>query len=86
MGSGHAVEQVRALYAVEREAKELARVGNANVAGREVNDRAANARLQLYCERSAPITARMREKLLAWKEQGQFTLRRDGNNVEGVLR
>jgi hypothetical protein len=40
----------------------------------------------LYCERSAPITARMREKLLAWKEQGQFTLRRDGNNVEGVLR
>jgi transposase len=48
-----AVEHVRALYAVERDAKELA----------------VDARLQLRRERSAPITAALRGMLLAWKEQ-----------------
>lgn len=71
-----AVELVRALYAIEREANELACVGeakeiarNTNAFDREANDRAASAHLQLRRERSAPITAALREKLLAWKEQ-----------------
>jgi transposase len=64
-----AVEHVRALYAVEREANAMAHVGEENLAARDENDRAAMARLQLRCTRSAPITAALREKLLAWKEQ-----------------
>jgi hypothetical protein len=36
---------------------------------REENDRAASAHLQLRRERSAPVTAALREKLLAWNEQ-----------------
>lgn len=48
-----AVDQVRALYAVERQAKELS----------------VAARLQLRQSGSAPVLAGFREKLLGWKEQ-----------------
>ena len=47
------MEEVRALYAVEREAKELP----------------AAARLELRQARSAPLLAGLKEKLLGWKEQ-----------------
>jgi transposase len=48
-----AVEQVRALYAVERQAKEVS----------------AAARLKLRQSSSAPVLAGFRDKLLGWKEQ-----------------
>jgi transposase len=48
-----AVEQVRLLYAVERQAKHLC----------------AAERLQLRQSESAPVLAGFREKLLGWKEQ-----------------
>jgi transposase len=48
-----AVDQVRALYAVERQAKELS----------------VGARLQLRQSNSAPVLAGFKEKLLGWKEQ-----------------
>lgn len=48
-----AVEQVRLLYAVEREAQELS----------------AEARLELRRSRSVPVLAGFKEKLLSWKEQ-----------------
>jgi transposase len=47
-----AVEQVRLLYAVERQAKELS----------------VEARLQLRQANSAPVLASFKEKLLGWKE------------------
>ena len=48
-----AVEQVRALYAIEREIKDLA----------------ADERLEVRSTRSALITAALRDKLLTWKAQ-----------------
>ena len=48
-----AVEQVRLLYAVERQGKELS----------------VAARLQLRQSNSAPVLAGFKEKLLGWKEQ-----------------
>ncbi len=48
-----AIALVRALYAVEREAKEAS----------------VEERLRLRQERSAPVLAELREKLLIWKEQ-----------------
>ena len=48
-----AVERVRALYAVERQAQ------NATV----------EARLQLRQSQTAPLLVQLRERLLAWKEQ-----------------
>jgi transposase len=48
-----AVEQVRALYAVERQGQDLS----------------AEARLQLRQDHSAPVLAGFKEKLLSWKEQ-----------------
>ena len=48
-----AVEQVRLLYAVERQGKDLS----------------VDARLQLRQSGSAPVLAGFREKLLGWKEQ-----------------
>jgi len=48
-----AVEQVRLLYALERQAKDLSAV----------------ARLQLRQSNSAPVLAGFQEKLLGWKEQ-----------------
>jgi transposase len=48
-----AVELVRALYAVERQGKELS----------------ATERLQLRQRSSAPVLAGFKEKLVGWKEQ-----------------
>jgi transposase len=48
-----AVERVRALYAVERQAKEMS----------------VEERLQLRCERSVPILAELHDRLLDWKQQ-----------------
>jgi transposase len=48
-----AIELMRALYAVEKQARELS----------------AMARLELRQEESAPVLARLRKKLLEWKEQ-----------------
>jgi transposase len=48
-----AVERVRALYAVERQCKDVS----------------VEARLKLRQQQSAPLLAQLRERLLAWKEQ-----------------
>ena len=48
-----AIEMVRSLYAVEKQAK----------------DASAEERLRLRQEQSAPVLAELREKFLAWKEQ-----------------
>jgi hypothetical protein len=48
-----AVERVRALYAVERQSK----------------DASGEERLKLRRQQSAPLLARLRERLLTWKEQ-----------------
>ena len=48
-----AVERVRALYAVERQAQ----------------DKTVEARLQVRQSQTAPLLAQLRERLLAWKEQ-----------------
>jgi transposase len=48
-----AVEHVRALYAIERQAR----------------DATAEQRLQMRRQQSAPLLAALRERLLAWKEQ-----------------
>jgi transposase len=48
-----AVERVRALYAIERQAHHAT----------------AETRLQLRCEQSAPLLAQLRLRLLDWKEQ-----------------
>ena len=48
-----AIELVRALYAVEKQARELS----------------AMARLELRQEESAPVLAKLRKRLLEWKEQ-----------------
>jgi transposase len=48
-----AIELVRALYAVEKQARELS----------------ATARLELRKEESAPVLVQLRKKLLEWKEQ-----------------
>ena len=48
-----AIESVRALYAVEKQAKDIS----------------AQARLRLRLEQSAPVLTTLREKLLAWKAQ-----------------
>ena len=48
-----AVERVRALYAVERQSKDVS----------------AEERLKLRQEQSAPLLTQLRERLLTWKEQ-----------------
>ena len=48
-----AVERVRALYAVERQCKDVS----------------VEERLKLRQQQSAPLLAQLRERLLAWKEQ-----------------
>jgi len=48
-----AIEMVRSLYAVEKQAK----------------DASVEERLRLRQEQSAPVLAQLREKFLAWKEQ-----------------
>ena len=48
-----AIEMVRALYAVEKQAK----------------DSSAEERLRLRQQRSVPVLAELRDKLLTWKEQ-----------------
>ena len=48
-----AIDLVRALYAVEKQAKDVA----------------VEERLRLRLEQSAPVLAELREKFLAWKEQ-----------------
>jgi len=51
--ASEAIEMVRALYAVEKQAKAIS----------------AEARLRLRQEQSAPVLTTLREKFLAWKEQ-----------------